>query len=79
MRTTLDIDDRVLAVAKARAGANRTSAGFEISALALQALNNDSRTGAGYSPSGRFKLLPASPPGHVITAKMVEDALNDIE
>lgn len=74
MRTTLDIDDRVLALARSRARAAGTSIGRALSELALQGLA--ATEGESVSPSGTFPMLPAVP-GHVITDAMVEQALAD--
>ncbi|MGH3412978.1 MAG: DUF2191 domain-containing protein [Marmoricola sp.] len=68
MRTTLDIDERVLAAARSKARHERISLGRAVSALAL----------AGLAPKqtrdlprrNGFPQLP-SPPGWVITDEMV--------
>jgi len=74
MRTTLEIDPRVLAAARARVhgGYNRT-VGQAVSQLALAGL-------AAATPAppavGGLVLLPAVP-GHVITNEMVAEGLLD--
>jgi hypothetical protein len=84
MRTTLDIDDDLLAVAKELARRERRSAGQVVSALMRRAL-----TGAGAAPAGSsasppspravagFKPFPARQ-GVVVTNEQV-DALRDAE
>ena len=73
MRTTLDIDPRVLAAARARvrAGRNR-SIGEAISELSLAGLEP---IGPKTAATGLI-MLPAVP-GRVITNEMVEEALLD--
>lgn len=70
MRTTLDIDDRVLAAARSKARHERVSIGRAVSDLAL----------AGLSPSGGPEALATtrngfpvfvSPRGHVLTDDLV--------
>jgi hypothetical protein len=72
MRTTLDLDDRVLSAARARAHAKGTSVGKEVSELALKALHRP----APVTMEGGFPLLPAVP-GHIVTDEMVAAALED--
>ena len=72
MRTTLDIDERVLAAARARAHARGTSVGKEVSELALKGLQGP----ATVTTEGGFPLLPAVP-GHVLTDEMVAAALDE--
>lgn len=74
MRTTLDIDPRVLAVARSRVdqGQNK-SLGEAVSALALAGLGSEAEV----SPAvGGLVLLPTAD-GHVVTDKMVAEALLD--
>lgn len=73
MRTTLDLDERVLVAAKGRARKHGTTLGSEISEPALAGLateqpQQESRHG--------LVLLPGTP-GHTITDEMVADALAD--
>lgn len=75
VRTTLDIDDRVLALARSRARDRGISLGRAVSDLALAGLEADR---APEVEPGRFPVLPAVP-GHVITDEMVEAALADDE
>ena len=76
MRTTLDIDPRVLAAARARvnAGENK-SLGEAVSDLALAGLSEGDRA-APPTDSNGLVLLPIAP-GHVVTDDMVADALLD--
>jgi hypothetical protein len=73
MRTTLTIDDRVLAAARSRAQRHRISIGEALSQLALIGYEVES---ASVSPPAGFPQLPAVP-GHVITVEMVDEALAD--
>lgn len=72
MRTTLDLDDRVLAAARSRARARGISIGQAVSELALDGISAQVRE-AQDSVVG-FPMLPAVP-GHLITDQMVGDAL----
>ena len=72
MRTTLDIDDDVLAAVKALAVHEERSAGQVVSALvrkALSAARTEARTRNG------VPLLPAVS-GRIVTPQMVEDVLD---
>jgi hypothetical protein len=74
VRTTLDIDPRVLAVARARVRAGQdNSIGEAVSSLALAGL---AARGPGESTSGGLVLLP-SVPGHVVTDELVAESLLD--
>jgi len=74
MRTTLDIDDDVLAAAKELATGRKTTAGKVISDLARQALTGAlSETQAEYR--GGFRLLPRA--GRVISPEMVSKWLDE--
>ncbi|MEZ0363299.1 hypothetical protein ACAG26_06290 [Mycobacterium sp. pUA109] len=75
MRTTLDLDDRVLAAARSRARARGISIGQAVSELALDGIEAQAEV-AQVSAAG-FPMLPAVP-GHLITDQMVEDALADV-
>lgn len=74
MRTTLDIDDRVLAAAKSRARALGITVGRALSELALRGYEAEQTT-AQLAP-GDFPMLPPVPE-HVITDEMVEMALTE--
>ena len=73
MRTTLTIDDRVLAAARSRAQRRRISVGQALSELAM--IGYEAEAAEVSQPSG-FPLLPRVD-GHVITVEMVDDALDD--
>lgn len=75
MRTTLDIDDRVLASARALAAEQGISLGSAVSQLALRGLrpSHDSSTG---TPSP-FPTFPDSPDADVVTPEMVREALDE--
>lgn len=72
MRTTLELDDRVLAAARSRAQVKRISLGAAVSELALRGLEAREPT----PPRPGFPTM-ASVPGHVITDAMVDDARDD--
>lgn len=76
MRTTLDIDDDVLAAAKQRAADEKTTAGKVISDLVRQALTQpagDERA----EFRGGFRLL--APAGKVITTQEIERRLEEAD
>jgi len=74
MRTTLDIDPRVLAGARARVYAGRSrSLGEAVSQLALVGLASAAATP---TPVGGLVFLPVAP-DHVITDQMVAEAMLD--
>lgn len=73
MRTTLTIDDRVLAAARSRAQRHNISIGEALSELALIGYESEA---AGSVPASGFPMLPRVV-GHVITVEMVDDALDD--
>ena len=72
MRTTLSIDDDVLAVAKAFAQQKRASVGEVISDLARKALQRPTTTAV----RNGVPLLPLRDPRAVVTLEMV-NALRD--
>lgn len=77
MRTTLDIDDRVLSVARSRANAYEISIGRALSELAqlgIEAQKSEAQKVAAENGSG-FTL--PSVPGHVITPEMVAEHRDD--
>jgi len=74
MRTTLDINPRILAAARARVHEGRSrSIGDAVSDLALAGLASE----APASPTTDGLVLLPSVPGHVITNEMVAEALLD--
>lgn len=72
MRTTLDIDDVVLAAARSKARAEGVSLGRAVSELAKAGL----RGAASDVPVTGFPVLHGVP-GHVVTDEMVAAALDD--
>ena len=68
MRTTLDIDDDVLAAARERAAAQKTTAGKIISELVRQALTRP--TEGTLSERNGFRVLPSR--GGVLTTSLVK-------
>lgn len=72
MRTTLDIDERVLAVARSRSASSGISLGTAVSELALKGV--EAELAAVRPAAGGFPTLP-SVPGHLITDEMVGAAL----
>ena len=76
MRTTVDLDDRVLAAARARARTYRITLGQAISELALKGYEAEEAEAAVPGAEGEFPMLPRVH-GHVITDEMVERALAD--
>ena len=73
MRTTLTIDDRVLAAARSRARRRGISVGEALSQLAMIGHEAES---AHLEVSAGFPVLPAVE-NHSITDEMVEEALVD--
>lgn len=73
MRTTLDLDDRVLAAARSMARTRGTSLGRVVSELALRGLETgvaggaDTRVDVSYSP---FPVIVA-PAEHVVTDELI--------
>lgn len=76
MRTTLDVDDRILAAAKSRARARRITVGQALSELALKGYEVEAGDEAKADIGGDIVMLPRVS-GHVITDEMVERALAD--
>ena len=73
MRTTLDLDDRVLAIARAKANQDGCSLGRAVSELVLERLS---------APSTVFEMrngIPVFPavPGHVIDLELVNQYRDD--
>jgi hypothetical protein len=72
MRTTLDVDDRVLRAARALADQTGMSLGRAVSELALRGLT------VGDAPASDFPLIPRAPEGHRITTGLVAEHRDDI-
>ncbi len=75
MRTTLDIDDDVLAAAKELATMQKTTAGQVISELARQALTEPRRKSLKLKRRHGFWVLPKR--GGVVTSDLVERLAED--
>jgi hypothetical protein len=73
MRTTLDIDDDVLAAAKELAKARDSTAGRVISDLARRALTESTAREPQYR--GGFRLLP--PTEKIVTSEMIQKWLDE--
>jgi len=76
MRTTLDIDDDVLAAAKDLAAAQKTTAGRVISDLARNALT---RPAARTEPEYRNGLRLMPPAVGIVTPEMIDQLREDDE
>ncbi|MDR1392692.1 MAG: hypothetical protein LBJ62_01790 [Bifidobacteriaceae bacterium] len=70
MRTTLDLDEHVIHMARAKAAAEGTSIGRAVSDLVLSAAQRAPLT-LGEDPAGLGLRVVDGPPGHVITDEMV--------
>jgi hypothetical protein len=83
VRTTLELDDTVIAVARSRALALGSSIGKEISKLALKGIDTEKaalgsqRTDSGLSKTGRGFVVFNATRSHSITSQMVADALDE--
>ena len=79
MRTTLTLDDDVLAAAKVLARRNKQSIGNIISALAREALQTSLHDQDITSPSVRngFPLLPQRPGGAPVDLELVNSLRDD--
>jgi hypothetical protein len=79
MRTTLDIDDDVLAAAKELARRERKSAGQVISELARRALTApEAGAPTAREPAAFYGFRPIGPRGAVVTNELI-DRLRDEE
>jgi hypothetical protein len=79
MRTTLDIDDDVLAAARERARRERRSIGATVSALAragLRAPRSDA-TPTAREPTVRYGIAPIPSRGGVVTDEVVDRLRGD--
>ncbi|MBE6477597.1 MAG: DUF2191 domain-containing protein [Propionibacteriaceae bacterium] len=77
MRTTLDLDDKVLAVARERARREGISLGRAVSQLALLGI-----TGTSFKTGSRGVPLFAPPPGsnpHPVTPELIEQHRDEDE
>jgi hypothetical protein len=83
MRTTLDIDDDVLAAAKELAKARNSTAGEVISDLARKALTTRAQAGRSTGPAGAvlkngWYVLP-SRGGPPVTSELVREILDEAD
>ena len=79
MRTTLELDDRMLRAARALAEQRGISLGAAVSDLALRGLSSGTAAAVeqrGPAPEG-FPLLPIGPADHVITDDLVAEYRDD--
>lgn len=76
MRTTLDIDDDVLLVAKERARRERRSAGSVLSELARRGLRTSS---TGDSARADFGFEPLPSRGGVVTNDLIDELAKELE
>lgn len=81
MRTTLDLDDRVLEFARAKAHADHTSLGQVISELALVGVAEKTVSGIGHGLTRRADGLITLTPGlgRVVTDELVSAALEQAD
>ena len=75
MRTTLNIDDDILAVAKELASSRKTTAGRVISELARRGLRNKPDDRQRPTIRNGFELLPSG--GKTVTVNLVDELLED--
>ncbi len=75
MRTTLAIDDDVLAAAKEMAGTQKKSVGEVISLLARKALRP---TDSGRKTRNGIPLLPVNPSSSRVTSELVQQLREDL-
>lgn len=76
MRTTLDIDDEVLAAAKALAKRRRKTAGQVLSELAREALTRTSAPAVS-EPEAKYGFRPFAPRGTPVTDEAVDRLRDD--
>ena len=74
VRTTLEIDDDVLAAAKELAARRKTTAGKMISEMARRGMHPP-RTGPAAIHRNGFEILPSD--GRIITAELVQKLLEE--
>jgi hypothetical protein len=73
MRTTLDIDDDVLAAAKELARKQGNTAGEVISALARRALTGPAATPGVREPRGAYGFKPFAADGKIVSNETIDD------
>jgi hypothetical protein len=72
MRTTLDIDEDVLAAAKERARRENKTAGAVVSELLRQALTAPQNAGIVHEPQALYGLEPFPPRGSIVTNEVID-------
>jgi Arc/MetJ family transcription regulator len=77
MRTTLDIDDDVLAAAKERARRDKKTTGEVISALARQALTTPTQGLSARQPKALYGFRPFPKRGGVVSNTSIDDLRKD--
>lgn len=77
MRTTVDIDDVVLAAARSKARLEGISLGRAVSDLALQALRSSAVEGDRGGGGGLDLFFINGPSDHVVTDELVAQVLQD--
>lgn len=76
MGTTLELDDAVLAVARAKAAADGTSLGCAVSELVRRGLSASGPALTSSAAPAGFPVLRGSP-GHVLTSELVAQHAED--
>lgn len=79
MRTTLDIEDDVLAAVKSLADSRRTTAGKVISELARKALTPPAKTKRRYQNGVPLFNFPRKPGDIIVTSEMVRKLRDETE
>ncbi|MEO8347081.1 MAG: antitoxin [Betaproteobacteria bacterium] len=77
MRTTLDIADDILQVAKERARREKTTAGAIISELARSALTSPPQTARTPTPKTRSGFRPFPKRGAIVTNELIDKLRDD--
>jgi hypothetical protein len=77
MRTTLDIDDDILAAAKERAQRERKSVGTVISDLARRALTSANPVSQVNEPKAVYGFRPFPARGGIVTNELIDKLRND--
>ena len=73
MRTTLDIEDDVLAAAKELARRQGRTAGEVISSLARKALTGLAPAGGVREPRATFGFMPFAADGRIVTNEVIDE------
>lgn len=78
MRTTLDIDDDVLAAIKELARRERKSAGKYASRLMREALQARTSKAAAKKPHGQYGFQPIPAGGDVVTNELIDEIREEL-